>query len=238
MIDAGFSAKRVTEALRNIDVSASDINAILVTHEHSDHIAGIGVLSRKHGIPVYANRPTWAAMYDRMNGFETRNMRIIQPDEDFSVGSIRVYPFPIPHDAAAPMGYCCFSGGGKVGVMTDLGHVPDYVIRALQDCDIVLVEANHDADMLKNGSYPPQLIGRIASKNGHLSNKQCAEAMISLYEHGVKRFVLGHMSENNNREELAVQTVRDAITEYGIDMDEVSLYLAYRDRAGQMFAIH
>ena len=219
LIDAGMTGKRITELLHGIDIQAHTIDAILVTHEHSDHIAGVGVLSRKYGIPVYADAECFERMLPMIGGLPASNMRVFEPDREFYIKTLRVLPFSIPHDCVRPVGYALSAGGRKVCVMTDVGHVSARMLDAAADSDLLLIEANHDVDMLRAGSYPYPLKQRILGGSGHLSNEDCGLALAKLYERNVRSAILGHLSNENNTPELAMVTVRTVLEEAGIPED-------------------
>ncbi|MBQ9941878.1 MAG: MBL fold metallo-hydrolase [Christensenellaceae bacterium] len=215
LIDAGVAGGVAAAALSEIGKSPADVAGILVTHEHVDHIRAVGVLSRKYDIPVYANEGTWLAMEGKIGNIALKNTRIIEKSE-FYIGSLCVQPVPIHHDAADPTGYAVYGAGRKVGVMTDTGHVTAAMLDAMEGADILLLESNHDVDMLKNGRYPYKLKQRILSGKGHLSNDAAAEAAIALAGRGVRGILLAHLSKDNNREELAYGAVRSALQQRGL----------------------
>ncbi|MGI6152322.1 MAG: MBL fold metallo-hydrolase [Christensenellaceae bacterium] len=215
LIDAGFSCARIMAELAKIDVHISEIKGILVTHEHTDHIAGIGSVSRKYDIPIYANEPTWCEMAPKTGAISQKNIRVITED-DFYIEDMCIQPFEIDHDAAMPFAYTVHSGGKKISVMTDLGQVTERVLDRVRDSNIVLLESNHDIEMLRNGRYPQYLKRRILSKNGHLSNDDAAKTALRLVVSGVKGILLGHLSENNNDHTLAYETVCGHLFENGI----------------------
>ncbi len=205
----------IERELKKIDVDAKDIDGILVTHEHTDHIAGIGVLSRKHNIPVYANEATWCEMVQRCGEVAQQNIRVID-DDDFYIKDICVQPFEVSHDAARPFAYSLSSGGKKISVMTDLGRVSEASLALIEGSGIVLLESNHDVDMLKSGRYPYPLKRRILSESGHLSNDDAAVTALKLVFSGVRGILLGHLSEQNNFYELAYETVCAHLAQNGV----------------------
>ena len=238
LIDAGVSAKAVMGALATLGVNPASLQGILVTHEHSDHIRGVGTLSRKLNVPVYANEGTWAAMGGKLGEVSPRNQRVFRTGEDFYIQNIDVSPFAIPHDAAAPVGFALHALGHKAAVATDLGHLQQGWMRAVAGADVLLLEANHDTMMLERGRYPQALKARIRGRNGHLSNEDCGKALCELVASGVRTCVLGHLSDENNLPELAYQAVRDALSARGIACGEDCwLDVAWRDRVGNRYAI-
>jgi phosphoribosyl 1,2-cyclic phosphodiesterase len=237
LIDAGVSGRRLEMALHGIGEAVGDLKGILITHEHSDHIQGAGILSRKHGIPVYATAPTWAASCDKLGSVRSAMERIIGKDP-FYIDDLLIEPFEIPHDAADPVGYCVMSGHSRLAVATDLGCFPQAVEHRLHACDLVLLEANHDLEMLSAGRYPYELKQRIKSRRGHLSNDDAADAAVRLACAGVSSILLGHLSRENNSEHLAFRTVTDALIAQGITPGyDLSLGLAFRDRVTGRFQI-
>lgn len=237
LIDAGVSGKRLEAALQSIGEAPGDIKGILLTHEHSDHIQGAGVMSRKHGIPVFATAPTWDACAAKLGKVSARCTKIISKT-DFFIGDLMISPYDIPHDAADPVGFCVSRGTRKVAIATDLGHFSKEVEYRLHGCDLVLLESNHDADMLSVGRYPYELKQRIKSRRGHLSNDDAADAAVRLAAAGVTSILLGHLSQENNLEQLAFRCVTDALMQSGIQPGrDISLGLAFRDRVTGVFSI-
>ncbi len=237
LVDAGVSGRRIEEALRSIGQDIREIKGILITHEHSDHIQGAGILSRKHSIPVFATAPTWEACGDKLGRVQSRLQRIIAKSE-FYIDDLLIEPYEIPHDAVDPVGYCISHGGRKAAVATDLGYFPQKVEMKLQSCDLVLLESNHDATMLRTGRYPYALKERIKSRKGHLSNDDAADAAVKLACAGVTSILLGHLSRENNSEQLAFRTVTDALIAQGLTPgQDINLGLAFRDRVTGVFHI-
>lgn len=216
LIDAGYSCAKIEQELRKVDVGLNEVEGILVTHEHTDHIAGIGVISRKYDIPVYANEETWCEMTKKTGEVSTKNIRIID-EEDFYINDMCIQPYSISHDAARPFGYSVVCGGKKVSVMTDLGKVTDQILKQVEHSNIVLLESNHDIELLKNGRYPYYLKKRILSGKGHLSNEAAGAAAGELAKRGVRGILLGHLSRENNRKLLAYETVFAALKSEGIE---------------------
>lgn len=216
LVDCGVSGKSVTSALADVDVYPEDISAIAVTHEHIDHIAGIGVMMRRYHIPVWANAATWTAIESQVGKIDKSLVNIFDNDSSFEIGEIGVKPFSIPHDAADPVGYSFMCGDEKVAVATDIGELKKDLFEAIRGSKTVLLESNHDVNMLEIGKYPPQLKRRIRGKLGHLSNDDAGRAAEFLVRLGTERIILGHLSEENNYPELARQTVICVLNDAGI----------------------
>lgn len=238
LIDAGMSGKRITASLNEIGISAKDIDAILITHEHSDHIHGVGVMSRMFNIPVYANNNTWKAMQNEIGSIKEENIRVIKNDDMFSIKDIDIKAYSTPHDAADPVGYCLWSNGKKVSIATDIGHASDNVISNIKESDLILLESNHDVEMLKAGPYPYILKRRILSDTGHLSNDDAGKTIVKLLSDKYMTVLLGHLSEHNNYPELAYATVMAILNESGINIDkDIRLELAGRKSVSSFFEI-
>lgn len=238
LIDAGVSGTRVTQELLRAGIDVKSLAGIMVTHEHSDHISGVGVLSRRCGLPVFATEGTWCAMREKLGELAPKNIRIIEPGVDFFVDDMNIMPFEIPHDAQQPVGYSIVSGGCKVSVATDLGCIQGKWMSEVESSDVVLLEANHDVDMLKAGRYPYELKRRILGKKGHLSNVDAGRAAAELYRRGVKRIVLGHLSGENNFPELAKETVEALLREEGIRPgDDIAIDIARRSALSGVYEL-
>lgn len=237
LVDAGLPGRKIAAALRARGEEPTSVDGLLVTHDHSDHIAGVGVFARKFGVPVYANERTWEAMLPFIGKLAPELMRVFETGRDFYIGGLNVYPFPTPHDAAESVGYAISDGERKLTVMTDIGCFNDDLFAAAAGSALVMIESNHDVDMLKAGHYPYPLKRRILGPEGHLSNDSCAEALIRLYATGVRRAVLAHLSDENNVEALAMETVRQALREADIPDADFLLTLAHRDALCEMIEL-
>lgn len=210
LIDCGISAKKTMETLKANDVDIKDIDALFITHEHSDHISGAGVLARKYKIPIYATSTTWQAIEKdgKIGNVDDRLKKHIYKEEQCIINDIKVLPFAIPHDAVDPVGYNIFIKDKKVSVCTDIGIVTDKIKEKLSESNVILVESNHDIKMVETGSYPYMLKKRILGDRGHLSNVSCAELIVSLDNRNLEHLYLGHLSDENNRPILALDTVK------------------------------
>lgn len=214
LVDVGISGKKVESGLNTIGRSCRDLDGIMITHEHSDHIVGLGVLSRKYHIPIYATQKTLEAIkqISSLGKIESELLRPIQSDESFMIKDITVNPMKISHDAADPVAYRFKHGKKKVAVVTDMGTYNDYTIASLQGMDALLLEANHDVNMVQVGPYPYRLKQRILGERGHLSNEGSGRLLGLLAHDNLQAVVLGHLSKDNNIPELAYQTVRVELT--------------------------
>ncbi len=236
LIDCGISKRRTADALAQAGVSPRDLDAILVTHEHNDHISGVGVMSRGYDIPVYANEKTWAAMERALGRVEEANKKLFRVGESFEINGVGVTSFAIPHDAACPVGYSLFTEGLKLSVATDMGHIDESVVDSICGSDIVLLEANHDLAMLQNGRYPAALKRRILGQFGHLSNDSSAQIAVRLLRSGTRAILLGHLSEENNLPDLAYAAVKGALTGAGARLErDIRLAVANRYELSGMF---
>ncbi len=220
LIDAGVSASKIIRSLGELSLDICEIDAILVTHEHSDHIAGVGTLSRNYNIPVYANSATMAEIISSSEDLYERSIRIINQGTSFTVRSMEVTPFSIPHDAADPVGYTIFTEDKRISVATDTGHITKAMLMNMSRSDSVLIESNHDVDMVKNGKYPYVLKKRILSDTGHLSNDKAAWLSTQLAMWGTKKIMLGHLSENNNTLEKAFETTKRLLEENNFKINQ------------------
>ena len=216
LIDAGISARRTEDDLRQVGLTLRDIGGVLITHEHSDHVSGLRTMLRHYGLPVYAPR-TVAARLSGMLPELDGCLRIIEPGFDFYIGSMKIRAFHTPHDTDESVGYRV-ERGGVFAIATDMGRVTDEVESNLLGADAVLIESNHDLDMLSYGPYPVYLKRRILSERGHLSNDDCAALARRLAESGVRRIVLGHLSRENNTPEKAMLTVSGALRELPVEL--------------------
>ncbi len=207
LIDAGFSAKIICQRLESIGISPNDLAAILVSHEHSDHVKGVPVMARKFGMPVWLTHGTYRRLKDK-------NMPVVEhfhPHGSFCIGDAKVTPFPIPHDAAEPCQFIVSDGRRRFAIATDMGCVTPYISELLEGVDALLLEANYDGQMLRNGVYPYALQSRIDGRYGHLSNEQSADLAASIEHPGLQKLFLGHLSENNNTPDSALDSVANRL---------------------------
>lgn len=238
LIDSGLSGKRIQEGLKEIGVNPNEIMGIVITHEHDDHIKSAGILSRRFNIPIYANTNTWEAMINSLGSIEKQNIKVFEGYYPFEIGDITVVPYAIPHDAAEPCGYSFINRGKKLSIATDIGYTSDTVKENIKDSDFILLESNHDVEMLKVGPYPYPLKRRILSDRGHLSNEDAGKTIVEILNSKIKKVMLGHLSHTNNYPELALRTVISELEINGIkDGRDVDIDIAYRDRVGRIQVI-
>ena len=208
LIDCGFGLKQLDLRLAQAGLAASDIDAVFVTHEHGDHIGCAHSLSRRNRIPVWMSEGTWLATGGR--DFEGQ-LHIARDDEDFAVGELSVHPFTVPHDAREPLQLRCSDGARHLGILTDLGHATPHVLSRLSGLDALLLEFNHDSDMLARSAYPPFLKLRVGGNYGHLSNAAAAAIARALHHGGLHHVLGAHLSEQNNRPELVRRAMAEAL---------------------------
>lgn len=238
LIDAGKPGNWICQALHSAGVNPEELDGIIVTHEHSDHVHGVGVMSRKYRIPVYANAETWKAMEWKVGNIPQGCIRI-SPENDFYIGSIGIEPFDIPHDAAHPVGYRLWAGNCSISTATDLGRFTKKVYDRIAGSSLILLESNHDVDMLRaNPNYSSQLKTRILGNHGHLSNDACADAMMQLVEGGTNHFILGHLSGENNTADLALQVSSSKAAAAGMKIGkDIFIDVAYRDHVSNGYEV-
>ena len=232
LVDVGISKKRIVEGLGQIGVCPSSIKGILITHEHSDHIKGLGVMSRQYKLPIFGTKETIEEIkrISSLGVIDEELFHEICPDKSCVLGDIEVSPFSSFHDARNPVCYTFSKGEHKVGIATDLGTYDDYIIKNLTGCEILLLEANHDVNMLQVGSYPYALKRRVLGDLGHLSNDMSGRLLTKLIHRGLKTIFLGHLSKENNYPELAYETVKYELEKSGaLEHFDYHLEIARRD---------
>ena len=229
LVDAGVSKKRIEEGLKNADIEINDVKALLVTHEHIDHVGGLGVMLRKYSIPVLATSETIDAIFaNKSLGKLDRSLfNSINPDNEIKLSGFDITPFSVSHDAANPVGYTFKSENKKFAVCTDLGCFDDYTVENLKDSDAVLLEANHDLRMLQSGPYPYALKRRIWGDKGHLSNEDSGKLLSKIASKKLKTVILGHLSNENNYPDLAFEVVRQI---YNLNENKSNLNLMVAKR--------
>ena len=238
LVDAGISNRRIEKGLNEIGIKGSEINGIVITHEHSDHVRGLGVLARKHEIPIYGTKETLEEIrgMSSLGEFSADLMHEVRPDVEFSIGDLELQPFSIDHDAANPVAYRVKHERKSVAVATDMGHYDSYVIDHLQGLDALLLESNHDVNMLQTGPYPYYLKRRILGDHGHLSNENAGRLLCWLLHDNLKKVLLGHLSKENNYEALAYETVKLEIDQGDCPYrgSDFSIEVARRDEMSQI----
>jgi phosphoribosyl 1,2-cyclic phosphodiesterase len=231
LIDVGITGKQAEAALREIGVNPGELDAILVTHEHVDHIKGIGVMARRYNLPIYANQKTWAELDKQIGTIREDQKRFFEVGEKKELEDLGIESFGISHDAAEPMGFCFYHGRKKLSVATDLGYVSDRIKQTIRDADAYIFEANHDVEMLRMSQYPWSIKQRILSDVGHLSNEAAGEALGDFLSGRAERVYLAHLSKENNMIDLARLTVKSVLEERGLKVgDDVHLRETYPDR--------
>lgn len=236
LVDAGLSGKKIQQEIINIGEDPKKIDAIFITHEHSDHIQGAGIMSRRFDVPIYANKETWKAMEPSIGEVKSHNIKILE--ECTEVGDLAIKSFDISHDAAHPVGYNIFYKSKKVSLVTDTGCVNDVIINSIMDSDLLLVESNHDEDMVLIGPYPWPLKRRVLGEFGHMSNDTAGNLITKIVRKGTEIVLLGHLSKENNFPELAYKTVENILKENSIDVNPgICLDMTYRDRSSKVYEI-
>jgi phosphoribosyl 1,2-cyclic phosphodiesterase len=236
LIDSGVSGKKIAASLASLDVDAQKLNAILVTHEHRDHIASVGIVSRKFKAPVYANVSTWKAMEPSVGKLAEGCIQIFETGSKFAVGDIVVEPFSVSHDASDTVAYNFYCDDEKVTLMTDVGCITQNILDRISDTRYILLEANHDLEMLRSGSYPAYLKKRIMSNQGHLSNVVAGRLLAYLVKQRTEHVMLGHLSLENNTPQKAYDTVHAVLQENGIRVGkDVMLSICAREQVTSMF---
>ncbi len=211
LVDCGLSGKKTAELMSQIDRDPHDLDAILVTHEHTDHIQGVGVMSRRYNLDIYANNKTWDAMGKKIGKIKTEHKFLFANDELKTIGDIDISSFGVSHDAIDPQFYTFHKNNKQFVILTDTGYVNDRMRAALRNADAYLIESNHDVSMLRMGAYPWSVKQRILSDKGHLSNDDGALALVDLIGNNTKRVYLGHLSKENNMKAIARDTFEDIL---------------------------
>lgn len=241
LVDTGISKKRIEEGLRSLEIKGEELNGILVTHEHADHIQGLGVFSRKYEIPIFATPGTIRGIrdYKSLGKMPEGLYREVHADSEFMIGDIAVHPFAISHDANEPSGYRFEQGEKRVAVATDLGKYDAYTVENLKNLNAVLLESNHDLHMLEVGPYPYYLKQRVMGERGHLSNELSGRLLCDILHGDLQNVMLGHLSKENNYAELAYETVKLEVTlgDNPYRGDEIPISVAKRDVISQVITV-
>lgn len=225
-MDAGISFRSLKERLSSIGVDLSQIDAVLITHEHGDHIRGLKQLVSKCQIPIFANAETGKALLSTLN-FSAK-IKVFSTGESFEFGDLLIYPFSIQHDTLDPVAFTFEMGKVKVGLCTDLGFVTTTVKWALQKCDYLCIEANHEPALVHGCARPPLYKQRVLGRQGHLSNQDCANLIDAIYHQEIKHIYLAHLSEECNTPQIAIKKIQEKLGE-----KKVSLSIAYPNRASE-----
>lgn len=238
LIDCGRSGKYIAACLSDIGVDARELTGILVTHEHSDHTSGIGVMSRRYDIPIYATAGTWEGMRGLLGGVKQHNIHIVSGGETIDLGDVSARSFPIPHDANEPVGYRLNAGETIVAIATDIGHLCPQMVDGVTGADVVLLESNHDVERVKNSSYPAHLKKRILGRRGHLCNEDASRFAAYLARMGSRYITLGHLSAENNTPKMAMSVLVQTLVREGINWEkDLCLSVANRGVCGEMICV-
>lgn len=227
MLDCGFVTREVERRMARLDINPSNLAGILVTHEHSDHVGGVFRLARRYQCPVWLSHGTWDAVRSDAHGVEVTICRDAEP---IVVGDLQITPYTVPHDAREPLQYVATDGRSKLGVLTDIGRATPHVIASLAACDALLLEFNHDSEMLAKSAYPASLKSRIAGPLGHLSNAHAAELLAAIDKSRLKKLVAAHLSKKNNTPELVSAAID------GVVGREVEVQIACQEQGFQWLA--
>lgn len=240
LIDAGISGKRIKEGLTSINIDPDNLDGILVTHEHSDHIKGLGVMARRHRIPIYLTSQTWSELKDNktVGKIDEALIRFIKPDKAFYVNKMEIMPFKTFHDATDSVCYTFNSDNKKIGMVTDSGKFDEYMINHLRDSNLLYVEANHDVKMLESGSYPYYLKRRILSDLGHLSNEHSTRLISEIIHKELSHVVLAHLSKENNHPDIAYLEAKHLLDQVKKEKNyDIQLVVAKRDTHSEAIVI-
>ncbi len=241
LMDAGISGRRTEAGLHALGLTMRDIDGICITHEHADHINGLGVLARKYGVPIYATKGTAEAIRQAsfVGEIDKSLFQLITPDEKCTIKDISLYPVRTSHDAADPVAYRIDYDGRRIGLITDLGCYNDYTVECLRNLDLLYLEANHDVHMLQAGPYPYYLKQRILGECGHLSNESAGKLLSRLLHDNMQAIVLGHLSKENNLPELAYESVRVEVTmaDNQYSGNDFPIYVAKRSEVSEVIEV-
>jgi len=232
LMDAGLSGVEIERRLKSKGLSPADLDAVIVSHEHEDHIRGVGVLSRRFDLPVYMSRKTAQTASSRLGRIHDSMIRHFECGAEFAINSLKIRPFSLSHDAKDPAGFTVRQNGTKIGIATDLGIATNMVKTHLKDCALLILEANHDPEMLMNGPYPWYLKQRVQGRTGHLSNEASKELLAEIRHEQLSHVILAHLSETNNTPRKALSVVGEALSH-----SKTRLSVARQDTCGEMLKI-
>lgn len=237
LLDAGISARRITTALKELGVDPAALSGILITHEHTDHIAGVATLTKQLSLPVYATPAVCRQLHYRIPFLEEL-LRPVEPGADFAVGEVGARPFATPHDSAGSVGYVLEGAGARMALCTDLGHLTADVLAAVEGVDLLAAELNHDEDWVRSGGYPYYLQQRILGDHGHLSNEAGAELVLRGVMAGARTVLLAHLSSENNTPVRARDTAARRLEQAGVDPErDLHLSVAPRSAPGPLYRL-
>ncbi len=239
LVDAGVSGRYIKNALHHIGTDISEISAVLVTHEHSDHIKGLGVLMRKYDVDVYINELTWHEVKKVIGEVNEDKVHIFQTGKSFDIQDMHISPIEISHDAVEPVAFCINTSHANVCIATDMGIINDEMNEKIKECDFLMIEANHDENMLKMGNYPYHLKRRILGEYGHLSNETAGNKVLETLRRGrLSQVILGHLSRENNFPHLAYETVNQILLSEGVEVSrEINIDVAHPNKAGKLYRL-
>ena len=229
LVDAGVSSRKIETALNDINIDPSTLDGILITHEHTDHVQGLGTLSKKFDLPVFVNQETLDAMPKQRDKIADKNIKTFKVTDKFEIGDLEIKPFSIPHDAVNPCGFNIWKDNKKISIATDIGHMTNPILKNLEESLFIMLEANYDPEVLRCSSYPFTLKSRIAGPTGHLPNEMAGKTISHLLKSGLKNAMLGHLSKESNFPELAYQTVMDELISNNYKENSIQLSVASRD---------
>lgn len=237
LVDAGVSSKKIETALNDINIDPKSLDGVLITHEHTDHVQGLGTLSKKFDLPVFVNQETLDAMPKQRDKISDKNIKTFKISDKFEIGDLKIKPFSIPHDAANPCGFSIWKDNKKISIATDIGHMTNPILKSLEESLFIMLEANYDPEILRCSSYPFTLKSRIAGPIGHLPNEMAGKTISHLLKSGLKNAMLGHLSKESNFPELAYQTVVDELISNNYNENTINLSVASRDNHSKIITI-
>lgn len=235
LIDCGLTAKLTISLLKTINVKPEELDAIFITHEHSDHIKGVGVMSRKYDIPILANEKTWEAMKNKIGKINPKNIFVFKSNSFFTFRDMDVQNISTYHDAVNPIFFIFYQRNQKISILTDTGIINSYIEDTVKNSDIIILESNHDINMLKTGPYPYHLKQRILGQQGHLSNDASADVMKNIVQGNGEKIILGHLSKTNNKESIAFENMKNKLKSIGLEVSkDIKLDIAKEYIVGEL----